>query len=264
MFADAGATPGSPALVDPRSPLADDARKLGSQLEALRTLGRHAAGGLHADDVANTRVEDLARDAFKAALASHSASRKVDFAASLRSSLPDVSVPTVAHLEPVLAEVRGVQRAVAGLSDLLSGCFEAQRTAAEASRVSVHADLEELRDSLATQQPTEPLPSVVAAAAAQQLATFQQEVTASLEAIAGAAAQRGAATEAALRALLQQAEAREAAQAAADARLDRLEAAVASALGASGALAAQVRHRYSVAELAGVAHPHLWSLNPCR
>ena len=213
---------------------------MGSQLEALRSLGRHAAGGLHADELANTRVEDVARDAFKAALATHSAMRQRDFAASLRSALPEVTLPTTIELGPLLAEVKSVRGAVSDLADLLGGGFAAQRAAIEASKVAIRADLDAVFDQVAEAGAEAPAVPV-----ATQLAAFQRDVKASLDALAEATVQRAAATEASLRALQHQAEVREAAaataQAASDARLDRLEAAVVAILGASNAVAAQVR-----------------------
>jgi hypothetical protein len=67
-------------LIEARSPLAFEMRlrsTLPSQLEALHELGRNAAGGLHVDEVAaDSRVEDLAREAFELAMNSHRKERR--------------------------------------------------------------------------------------------------------------------------------------------------------------------------------------------
>lgn len=232
-------TGSSPSPVELRSPVANEMRSrsdLPAQLEALYTLGRHAAGGLHAE-AENSRVEDLARDAFQVSLAAHSATKQREFSASLRKALPEpVPLPTISQIQPVLDEVQGMRKCLTGLSELLHGGFDAQRSAIEASKVAVQADLDALR--LATEKVASP-PAIAGVAA--QIVTFNQQTTVSFEALTAEVTHFSAATEAMLKAHQQQVDAREAAvaanfaasQGATASRLDRLEAAV-------GAIAAQV------------------------
>ena len=239
----------SNSTVELRSPLTqtEEARlSLPSQLEALCLISRHAASGLHVNEQIDSRVEDVARDAFRAALATHSSSKQRDFAASLRSALPEPVAPAN-QLQNVQGEIQSMRMAMADFGHHLDCGFDAQAGAIEASRVSIRSELDTLRDtiSLQVQQSVE---QGVAAVAAQLATTLQREFTLSLDSFA----QRSAATETALRTLQLQAEARETAvaaslaavQAASTARLDRLEASIVAAFEANRTASAQVSPGY--------------------
>ena len=240
----------SKMLVEARSPLNEDmhlkTNGLPSQLEALCTLSRHAAGGLNVNEQTDSRVEDVARDAFRAALATHSSSKQSVFSSTLRSALPE-PVAVTPQLQQVLDDVSYLRGAVSDLSVHISVGFDAQQEAIQASQASIRADLETQQDATSLQLQRSLQQSIASLSA--QLNAFQSEVTASVAAFASTALQRSAATEAAVRALQELMESREVAatasfaamQAASAARLDRLEAAVSAALGASSsATAAQV------------------------
>jgi hypothetical protein len=284
-------TPRSPeGHVEARSPLGVEMRlrtTLSSQLEALHNLGRNTAGGLHS--IADTRVEDIAREAFMLAMGSHGKEKRA-------ISLEDVQTqPTLPVMLLISESVQAMRSSLIDLSSRLEGGLTSQRHATEAGNAAVSSlngrlaeavTHSQLRDSLRNLEQNVVganggLSADYAASMSQQLKDFKADIDVLVASLGAEAARIStAASDAVLREVNQQARERDAIvssalmamQTESAARFDRLEAAISGALAASnstnslvaalalGTQTAAARHDGAMTSMAGALASGLESL----